>query len=122
MVESVDAYGSEGGQPSAGGRLTAADYDVLAHERRRHVLDCLAGRDALMTVRDLAEAVAGRERDTTRDDVSPDELKRVYVTLHHAHIPIMADAGVVEYDRARQTVQLAPGADRLLRVRSSLHA
>jgi len=107
---------------SADELLTAIHYEVLANERRRHVLDCLANREASMTVVDLAEAVARRERDAGRDDVSADERKRIHVTLYHAHLPMMANAGIVEYDRSRGTVRLASDAGPLIRVRSRIHA
>ena len=74
-------------------------YDVLADERRRAVLSVLADRDGPVGLSDLARAVA----DLTGDDAS-DAVDRLRVSLHHQHLPKIADAGLIAYDLDRKSV------------------
>lgn len=80
--------------------MTAAELDslfgVLADRRRRRLLAYLAGTDdGVATVSELADHVAA-------DDADPE---RVTVSLHHAHLPRLEDAGIVEYDARSETVR-----------------
>lgn len=79
-------------------------FDVLARERRRHVLRCLLERAEPVALGELASAVARREAETA-DEAPP--LDRVRMSLYHTHLPRLADAGAVKYDAEREVV--APG-------------
>lgn len=63
-------------------------FDILSNERRREFFDLLA-EDGTVTL----AAVADELSDGTRKD-----RKRVYVSFYQAHLPKLADAGVVEWD------------------------
>lgn len=80
---------------------SAALADLLSVERRQQTLDLLA--DGPLTLRELAEAVARRQSgsDTGQD------YKRERINLHQRHLPALAEAGVVDFDRERGGV--APG-------------
>ncbi|PSP42459.1 hypothetical protein BRC66_01365 [Halobacteriales archaeon QH_2_66_30] len=58
-------------------------FEVLQNQRRRYVLDYL------------------REHDR----ISSSERKRVYVALYQCHLPKMDDMGVVEFEKARGTIE-----------------
>ncbi|MFC7215463.1 hypothetical protein ACFQO4_15405 [Saliphagus sp. GCM10025334] len=77
--------------------LTTSDrHRLLADDRRRLVLDILAGTTTPVDLEELAAGIATRE-----DGVdAPDEggADRVATTLHHHHLPKMADMHVLEYD------------------------
>lgn len=75
---------------------------ALAHRRRRVVVGTLLERDGPVPVRDLARATAAAEGDSTADD-----RDRHRVSLHHVHLPRLADAGLLERDREAETVSLA---------------
>lgn len=80
-------------------------FDILRNERRRRTLEFL--RDArTTTLSDLAEHVAARENDKPVRDLTSSERKRVYVSLYQCHLQKMAEAGVIDYDRSRGTVEL----------------
>lgn len=87
--------------------------DALAHERRRHVLHCLRNYDQTMALADLADEVAVRENETAITEITAEEVKRVYVSLYHTHIPKLQDVGVVEYSQDRDMVTLLDTADQL---------
>lgn len=96
-------------------------YDVLSSNRRRQVLRCLDGNDGPTAIADLARDVA---REEAPDGEEPElaAVERVQVSLYHADLPKMAEAGLVEVARDRRTtrfsrtgaalaVELRPGED-----------
>lgn len=95
-----------------GGTTEALDevFSLLADRRRRYALYHLrerAGtgdREVSVGLRDLAREVAAFEQGTDPEQVLEDEYERVYLGLQHNHVPRLADAGVVEYDREQSTV------------------
>lgn len=89
-------------------------FELLKNHRRRSVLTHIRdhGETALG---DLAEAIAAEENDTTVEELSADERKRVYIGLYQTHLPKMDGAGVVEYDQNRGVVSAGPAIDQMLR-------
>lgn len=71
-------------------------YRILASDRRRLALDALAERESPVSVEGLAVQIV--------DDDSEEEFDRVVVALHHVHLPMLADAGVVDYVPETRTV------------------
>lgn len=74
--------------------------ETLSNERRRQLIRALEESESL-TLRDLAERVAQNEES---DEIDADDRKRVYIALHQAHLPRMANMNVVDYDRDRKIV------------------
>ena len=64
-----------------------------------------------MTPTELAEEVAAIENDVEVDDLTYKQRKRVYVSLHQTHLPRLAEAGVVHYDKDEGIVRLTENAD-----------
>lgn len=86
-------------------------FDILRNERRREVLEFL--RDArTTTLSELAEHVAARENDKPVRELTSSERKRVYVSLYQSHLGKMAEAGVIDYDRSRGSVELREEASQ----------
>lgn len=88
-------------------------FEILTNARRRYALAYLRSQSEAVSIGELAEAVAAWEHDTSVEMVSSKERKSVYTSLYQTHLPKMADAGVVEYDRQRGIVTLADGATDL---------
>jgi hypothetical protein len=88
-------------------------FEILTNARRRYALAYLRSQDEEVSIGELAEAVAAWEHDTSVEMVSSKERKSVYTSLYQTHLPKMADAGVVAYDRQRGVVTLAAGATDL---------
>lgn len=76
---------------------------LLAVERRRVTLDVLTNRSAPLSLDDLANDVA--EREVSDCVATAESVGRVAVSLHHQHLPKLADFGVVDYDPAEQLVR-----------------
>lgn len=93
----------------------AADtaFDILSTKRRQCVLQCLLSYDNPVALADLADEVAALENCIGPPDVSKEDAKNVYVSLCHADIPKLADADILEYDQAQNTVTLTQNAAEL---------
>jgi len=82
-------------QPGAT-ELTESDrFRLLAAERRRDVLAVVTDRHAPFDLTDLATAVAKREHDEERP--AEETIEEVAISLHHAHLPLMDELGIIDY-------------------------
>lgn len=79
---------------------------VLLHEHRRFVIAYLRDHDRPIALADIARAIASWEDDSAEKLEVLDRAESIFISLHHRHIPKMADAGFVEYNRDRKTVAL----------------
>lgn len=87
--------------------------DLFGNRRRRFVFRLLLERPAIGLDR-LTTRLARWENDT--DDPTQAERDRAYTALASIHVPRLAEAGLVTFDRAAERVHLADGdwsADRL---------
>lgn len=84
-------------------------FALLQSERRRrtvrHLLDFVGEP---MPVDALATAIARREHETPAEGLDSAVRERVGIALDHAHLPELAAAGVVEYDREEGRVTATP--------------
>lgn len=77
--------------------LTSSErHELLEADRRRYVLAVLSDRREPLDLTDLAVAVAQREPGVAEDD--PDDVQALATTLHHIHLPKLAEAGIVDYE------------------------
>lgn len=84
---------------------------LLNRARRREVLCQLAETEQrCVRVADLAEAVAASEYDCRPSELGSDDRKRVYIALQQSHLPRLASANVVVYERDT-VVTLGPEFD-----------
>ncbi|WP_276301724.1 DUF7344 domain-containing protein [Halorussus lipolyticus] len=111
-----DATADAGPHSSESGAPLDATFDALANRRCRVLLRHLAESDDALVVNDLA----GRLADELDDEAATE--RRLRTSLHHTHLPKLADAGLVEYDLDRGLVrfcdesrfeELAPTIDSL---------
>lgn len=78
--------------------------DILSSERRRWAIEYLANQppDDVVTVSDLAEAVAAEENECTVKELSSKQRERVYVSLYQTHLITMDS--IIEYNPDRGTI------------------
>lgn len=81
-------------------------FEILKNERRRTVLRYLREHDGYAELSDIAEHIAAAENDTTVQQLTSQERKRVHVALYQCHLPKMDRHGVIEYDKDRGTIEL----------------
>lgn len=80
-------------------RLLKAVSDRL----RRRALSCL-GRHDVLTLADLADELAERKHGAPLSEVPPEEVKEIYLTLYHTHVPRLETEGLVQYDQDQDMV------------------
>lgn len=108
-VDLTDELGSETEASPGSPALTDDEmFEVLSNRRRRRVIEYLRTGDGTASAGELAVQIASAENDTPVQEVSSYERKRVYVSLYQNHLPVMDDAGVIDYDADRKTVRLLP--------------
>lgn len=83
-------------------------FSILSRERRRYALYCLQQYRNPISLADLADEVARLEYDErTVAEIPAEDVKTIYMTLYHNHVPMMADANVVTYDQDSDSVHLS---------------
>lgn len=76
-------------------------FGIFAHPRRQYTLEYLSSTIGAVAIDDLAEFIALREAQTTHD-----HNERILTGLGHVHLPTLADAGLIQFDLDRETVEL----------------
>ncbi|SEP90741.1 DUF7344 domain-containing protein [Natrinema salaciae] len=118
--ESLTAFGET--------RADAVDtaMDLLADRRRRAVLDYLEETDGTATLTELAVEIAAREARvepnaiSDHGDVSARDRRAVRISLHHSHVPKLANADVIDYETETETVTLTDRGRSLLSRRDAV--
>ena len=77
---------------------------LLSNERRRLSVQILQQNEEI-TVRELSELVASLELEKDIEELSQNEIKRVYTALQQSHLPKLAKAGVIEYDKSSGVIK-----------------
>ncbi|AEH36410.1 hypothetical protein Halxa_1782 [Halopiger xanaduensis SH-6] len=92
-------------------------FRALSHPYRRHAIAALASTNS-MTLRDVSNTVVSRTYGAPLTDVPSDAVTDVYLSLVHVHVPLLEDAGLLEYDPHRERIEAVDleGAMRLLSV------
>lgn len=90
-----------------------AIFHLLAHPRRRELLAYLQRHDEPLPVADVAEAIAIHEQDKDIQEIPAEEVKRIYMSLYHNHIPKLEDHDITVYNQAKDMVALAENATAL---------
>lgn len=93
--------------------------DLLSSWRRRLVFSYL-GDNQRATLGEIAEHVAARENGVAVGELSSNQRKRVYVALYQAHLPKMADAGVIDFEPDTGVVQLLDEGELLTELMADL--
>ena len=84
-------------------KLAEEDHHrLLASERRRLTLEVLSDRPSSVALDELAAEVAAREHENAGERAT----ETVAVSLHHVHLPKMANLGALSYDP--ETNQIEP--------------
>lgn len=87
-------------------------FSMLSDERRRYALYCLDEHRNPVALADLADEVARLEHDArTVAEVPAEDVKSVYMSLYHNHVPRLEDAGIVSYSQSADTVRLTCDLD-----------
>ncbi|WP_254764313.1 DUF7344 domain-containing protein [Natrinema marinum] len=89
-----------------------AIHALLADSDRRTVLQYLMAQHQPVTVHRLATELAAAEYGAATADAL-DRQREIALGLRHAHLPLLQDAGVVDWNLERDSVALTPILDHL---------
>lgn len=93
--------------------LSETDIFVLLSQRRRRLaLQILREANTPLTVVGLATRIGDRGY----DEPSEKDLRAIYLSLYHNHLPRFGEADVVEYNKEMGTVRPGLNFDTLVRV------
>lgn len=90
---------------------------LLSHTHRRALVGCLAEHEEPVALADAAADVAARETGEPIPDLSPEDVERIHLALHHSHVPKLSEEGIVVYDRERDTIVLTDRGQQLVAFR-----
>lgn len=79
-------------------------FQSVANSRRRYLLYTLESQTE-WSVTELATKLVAWETDTQEQDVSQEEIDRMFASLYHAHIPKLVDERVIEFDKESETIR-----------------
>ncbi|UTF53893.1 DUF7344 domain-containing protein [Natronosalvus rutilus] len=100
------------------GEVTST-FDLLADQRRRVVVRYLEETTGPATLGELAEEISVRESSgrlhsiSDHADAQHDHLRSITISLHHVHIPKLADADAIDYDPETKTALLTETGERI---------
>lgn len=85
-------------EDDTGGSLAPSDrHRVLMDERRREALAVIDDLELPVDLGVVAEAMGETDRSETPDTIA--------LQLHHKHLPMMAELGIVDYDPESNRVE-----------------
>lgn len=68
-----------------------------------------------MGLMELANEIAAWENDTTVDELTDKQSKRVYVSVYQTHVPKLESVGLIEYDSETGLIELSEEARQIER-------
>lgn len=80
-------------------------YRSLASSHRRRLL-CYLLEENESTVDELATVLCGWEASASKTFRQPGDRNKLFVKLHHSHLPRLSNAGLIEYDPLDGSVRL----------------
>lgn len=117
LLQSPERLTAFGESPSDG--IDTA-MELLAHRRRRAVLQSLEAAGGSATLTEIAVEIATQEAAATPNaisdhgDVSARDRQAVRISLHHTHVPKLAAADAIDYERETETITLRERGRTLL--------
>lgn len=84
-------------------------FELLANYRRQLALQYLSSTVGAIPLAELADKIASWEGEQTKE-----RYEQICLSLVHVHLPKLVDAGVAQYDRNRETIELQERADGLV--------
>lgn len=84
-------------------------FSVLADQRRRYAIHCLSQSETPMALADLTDEIVRLEMGTDPTMV-PEVRDQIYTQLSHRHLPKLAEANLVNFDKDENLVSLGDAA------------
>lgn len=96
-----------------------AVFRALSDAKRRRALRCLR-EHRRTSLPDLAELVAEATYGRDVAELSGERVTDLYLSFYHNHLPVLEEAGLVDYQQEADLIAWSDGAaDRLARARAA---
>lgn len=95
-------------------------FELLADERRRLAVACLADESGSASLASLAERVADAEAERASTPSSDTHSETVFTLLYHVDLPKLAAADVVDFDYDEKEIEPAANLASLAAVAENL--
>jgi len=92
---------------------------AFSAETRRMVVTYLAQHDSA-SVEELTDVVVGWSQVRDRPADADESWLQTYSDLYHHHLPVLANAGLIEYDPDTETATLEPLSDPASELHSTI--
>lgn len=89
-------------------------FEALTSARRRAALAHLREEDCQVSLETLTTEIARSEQEADGPTLRRETWNDVAAALAHAHLPKLADEGLVEYDEEAETIALGERAELAL--------
>ncbi len=89
-------------------------YKILANRQRRRILRYLADHLKPISTSQLATEMVTLESGSESSSIPTEQQSDTHVSLLHAHLPVLNEAGLVSWDRDRDSVVISPHLEELV--------
>lgn len=93
----MEKYSKDSISKCIGDLSTSERHRLLANDRRWLALEILTGASPPVDLETLAAEVAAQE--TGDSTVDKQTINKVVISLHHVHLSVMDETGVLDYER-----------------------
>lgn len=106
MKKEVKSIRSEGEPVKSSNTASLGEtFNLLSHPYRRYVLYYLRTHSGVVDV-DTLTAMLTDELEEPSATVGTDTTERIDISLHHTHLPKLADADVITFDQDGRSIEL----------------
>lgn len=98
--------------PERSAEETDALFEAIAGSRRRRILETLSDRSHAVTLESIAIELTRHSDSGTSRSIAPGDWRHVMGAITHTDLPLLEDAGLIEYDPDANRVRSRLGSDR----------
>ncbi|WP_459193931.1 DUF7344 domain-containing protein [Halosimplex sp. J119] len=91
-------------------------FGLLGHRYRRYAVRAFDEHQCELTLADLADETARREYEEDLTAIDSADVRDVYLSLYHRHVPKLAHGNAVSYDQEADIVAPLDRIDSLVQV------
>lgn len=99
--------------PNSGDDHSADIHRLLAHPMRRSLLSVLSNAQSV-ALDTLTEELVKADQVPSNETALDGGRDDIQIMLHHAHLPLMDDVGVLEYDPETNVVHVSDSFDTVV--------
>ncbi|MFC7138304.1 hypothetical protein ACFQMA_00455 [Halosimplex aquaticum] len=91
-------------------------FGLLGHRYRRYAVRTLGEHRCELALADLADEAARLEYDDDLSAIASEDVRELYLSLYHTHVPKLVEGNAVTYDQDADIVAPLDRIDSLVQV------